>query len=162
MLKLLLVLPPLLVAALVAACGGAAATPVPTRAAPASAVTATPAIGKDTQGRSVIRIYLSEPTGTYQTGEATLTDLGGTTEVKVEVSPSMAGAQPMHVHAGSCREIGTITDQLQNVVSGTSITIIDKPLAQVATGNTVINVHLSFADIRTYTACGVIPALNAS
>jgi len=36
----------------------------------------------------------------------------------------MAAAQPVHVHSGTCHEIGTITDQLQSVVPGTSITTI--------------------------------------
>jgi hypothetical protein len=42
---------------------------------------------------------------------------------------------------------------------GKSTTEIAKPIREVASGGKVINVHLSATEIRTYTACGEIPAL---
>ncbi|MBI4306135.1 MAG: hypothetical protein HY678_07420 [Chloroflexi bacterium] len=144
------------------ACGGGQASPTATSAAQAKtqAKSATPTPSIRTQGESrVIEIYLSEPTGTHQTGRATLTETAGKTRIQVEVSPPMAGAQPMHVHTGTCRAVGPIAAALDNVVSGNSETTLDMPLSQLTTGDKVINVHLSFSDIRTYTACGEIPKL---
>lgn len=85
--------------------------------------------------------------------------MGGKTQVLVNVAPAMANAQPIHIHMGTCAAVGTITDKLEDVVVGKSSTEITKPLAEIATGGKVVNVHLSASEIRTYTACGEIPAL---
>jgi hypothetical protein len=143
-----------------AACGAEPPTPTPSPV-PTTAPQTTPtaAIGKASTGRTEIKIYLSEATGKYQTGTATITDMGGKTQVVVNVSPAMANAQPIHIHTGTCAAVGTITDKLEDVVVGKSSTEIAKPLTEIATGGKVVNVHLSASEIRTYTACGEIPAL---
>lgn len=143
-----------------AACGAEAPTPTPSPVATtAPKATPTAAIGKAITGRTEIKIYLSEATGKYQTGSATITDVGGKTQVLVNVAPAMANAQPIHIHTGTCAAVGTITDKLEDVVVGKSSTEITKPLAEIASGGKVVNVHLSASEIRTYTACGEIPAL---
>ncbi|MBI2966158.1 MAG: hypothetical protein HYY34_08150 [Chloroflexi bacterium] len=143
-----------------AACGSKPPTPTPSPVAAAPRATPTAAIGKNGAGQTEIKIYLSEATGQYQTGSATITDLGGKTQVLVNVAPAMANAQPIHIHIGTCDAVGTISDKLENVVVGKSVTEIDRPLAEIAAGGKVVNVHLSASEIRTYTACGEIPALK--
>ena len=145
------------------ACTSTAATPTPSQSGAATKPsTPTAVVSKTSSGQTEITIYLSEATGTYQTGKATLTEVDGKTRVVVDVTPAMANAQPIHIHLGTCSAVGTIADLLENVVVGKSVTEVDKPLAEIATGGTVINVHLSATEIRTYTACGDIPALQAA
>jgi hypothetical protein len=143
----------------VAACAASAPTPTPSPTVEKPRSTPTAVVKKTAAGQTEITVYLSEPTGTYQTGTATLTGLDGKTRVVVDVAPSMAIAQPIHIHVGACSAIGTIADKLEDVVLGKSTTEIDKPISEIASGGKAINVHLSAAEIRTYTACGEIPAL---
>lgn len=144
------------------ACAAEPATPTPSPVARAPQATPTAVIARMPDGHTEIKIYLSEATGTYQTGAATITDLGGKTRVAVDVLPAMANAQPIHIHAGTCSAVGTISDKLEDVVVGKSTTEIEKPLSEIASGGKVINVHLSASEIRTYTACGEIPALGTA
>jgi hypothetical protein len=140
-----------------AACSASAPTPSPTVAK--AKATPTAVVKKMANGQTAITVYLSEPTGTYQTGTATLTGDGDKTVVVVDVAPSMPISQPIHIHVGACTAVGTIADKLADVVLGKSTTEIAKPIREVASGGKVINVHLSATEIRTYTACGEIPAL---
>lgn len=146
----------------VLACASEPPTPTPSPVVRAPQATPTAVFAKSADGKTEIGIYLSEATGTYQTGRATLTDLGGKTRVVVDVSPAMANAQPIHIHMGTCNAVGAISDKLADVVVGKSTTEIEKPLAEIASGGKVINVHLSASEIRTYTACGEIPVLPAA
>lgn len=144
------------------ACGSEETRPTPTAVARAPVSTPTAQVVKSGAGQTEIKLYMSEATGTYQTGEATITDLGGKTRIVVNVAPAMASAQPIHVHVGTCSSVGSIANTLENVVAGKSETELEKPMSEIASGGKVINVHLSFSEIRTYTACADIPALAAA
>ena len=136
-----------------AACAAeAVSTPEPTattRALPASTVNATSG-----------RIFLIAPKGTYQEGWADLTETPDGLRVAVDVTPLWEFTQPAHIHLGDCDQLGGIAYNLENVNLGKSVTVFEGvKLADVATGGMAINLHNSFRDFPTYTACGVIPAL---
>jgi hypothetical protein len=80
------------------------------------------------------------------------------------------GPHPVHIHSGSCAELGDVVVPLTDVaaregeargmgaghpVKG-SHTVVDMPLDEILDGGHAINVHLSAEEIGTYIACGDI------
>lgn len=77
-------------------------------------------------------------------------------------------AHPVHIHAGTCAELGEVIVPLADVaypqgeqmgspdaVNATvSLNMIDMPLADLLAGEYAVNVHESADDIGTYIACG--------
>jgi hypothetical protein len=102
-------------------------------------------------------IHLSPTDGEGQTGMATLSSDSSTTTVEITVEPPTAEAQPIHIHTGVCTDVGAVLHALQNVVKGTSTTIIDSPLSEIVKNGALVNVHASYTDASTYTACGQLP-----
>lgn len=128
------------------------AIPVPTKAVPVSTISETEAL-----------IWLEAPTGVHQTGWARVWEEADSLFVEVDVSPPSAVAQPAHIHLGECSKLGVIDYRLENIVRGHSISEFEGvKLRDVATGNLAINLHASFADFSTFTACGAIPVLTGS
>lgn len=78
----------------------------------------------------------------------------------VDVEPPSDTAQPIHIHAGTCDDVGDIVYTLENVVRGHSETQIDAPITEILSGERLINIHRSFQDFPTYTACGELPDLG--
>ncbi len=105
-------------------------------------------------------VPIGELNGSGVSGDASLTDNGdGTTTVDILVDGA-TGGHPAHIHTGTCAALEDVVYPLTDVdVSGSSVTIIDAPLADLATaGPYAINIHLSADEIGTYVACGDIPA----
>jgi hypothetical protein len=109
-------------------------------------------------GITHVVIHLSPTEGEGQVGTATFSTDGMTTTVEVSIAPAATEAQPMHIHAGICTDVGTVLHALQNVVRGSSTTIIDVSLEEIINDGALVNVHASYADASTYTACGQLPA----
>lgn len=121
----------------------------------------TPSLSVTESGARVLRISLSEPTGEFQYGEAVFREQGSGTFVEVRVMPPEAVAQPIHVHRGSCEDVGPIIEPLEDVVDGRSATLLqDVTLDSLMDGSLLVNVHLSFSDISVFTACGEIPEMS--
>ena len=83
-------------------------------------------------------------------------------------SGDMAVAHPVHIHAGTCDELGEVIVPLADVAYPTGeqmgspdavnatvyLNMIDMPLADLLGGQYAVNVHESADDIGTYIACG--------
>lgn len=108
-------------------------------------------------GITHVVIHLSPTEGEGQIGTATFSTDGTNTTVEVSISPPANEAQPIHIHAGVCTDVGTVLHALQNVVKGNSTTIIDLSLEEIINDGALVNVHASYADASTYTACGQLP-----
>ena len=113
-----------------------------------------------------IVIPISELNGSGVSGDATLTDNGdGTTTIDVLVDGAV-GDHPIHLHSGTCAELGDVVVPLTDVgADGSSVTIVPVPLATIQDpeiGPHSINIHLSAEEIGTYVACGDIPVLDAA
>ena len=154
--SLLLALFTLILTSIAIACGGAEAieptetpaAPEPTRERPQSTLSDTEAW-----------IWLEAPTVTYQSGPARIWEGNGSLFVDVNVAPPEAVAQPAHIHTGTCSNLGGVEHRLENIIDGHSLTELPGvTLDDVTTGDLSINLHLSFADFSTFTACGEIPA----
>jgi hypothetical protein len=89
------------------------------------------------------------------TGTVTLVDTGdGRTQVQVRVEPAGNLDMPAHIHPGSCDDlIPQPKHPLENVVNGTSTTIVRAALADLKGGGLAVNLHKSNQDLKTYTAC---------
>ena len=109
-----------------------------------------------------IIVPLEELNSSGVNGDATLTDNGdGTTTIDVLVDGA-SGDHPIHLHAGTCEELGEIVVPLTNVdADGASITDVPLDLATIQSAQHSINIHLSEEEIATYVACGAIPVADA-
>ncbi|MCA9880373.1 MAG: hypothetical protein KC442_21405 [Thermomicrobiales bacterium] len=97
----------------------------------------------------------------------TLAAPGATAQTPVT---SDAASHPVHVHLGTCAELGEVVAPLNDLVppagdwtgpaSAVPVTlsenVIDMPLQQIIDGGHAINVHLSTDAIDQYIACGDI------
>jgi hypothetical protein len=87
-----------------------------------------------------------------------------------------ATAHPVHIHAGTCAELGEVIVPLNDLVvtegeftgpdSAVAVTtsqnIVDMPLQEIIDGGHAINVHLSNDEIGTYIACGDIGGVSVT
>jgi hypothetical protein len=89
-------------------------------------------------------------------GVATLTPEGDKTLVVLKLNGSTAAVpHPAHIHAGTCAKLDPKPKYpLDNVVNGTSTTLVDARMDAIISGVNAINVHKSAEDIKTYIACG--------
>ena len=103
-----------------------------------------------------IVIQMDELNGSGMSGTATLTAKGRTTEVLVEITGA-TGNHPIHVHYGTCDQLGEVAYPLTNIgADGRSLTIIDISVEDLLTGGFAINAHQSEEDIVSYVACGEV------
>ena len=138
-------------------CGGSAAT-LPPAVAEGSAVT--PEVPISVISESEALVWLVAPTGVFQEGWSRIWEESDSLFVEIDVFPPEAVAQPAHIHQGKCTQLGVIDHRLANVIGGHSLSELPGvSLRDVATGGLAINLHLSFADFSTFTACGEIPVL---
>jgi hypothetical protein len=101
-------------------------------------------------------VALSVQNDSGVSGLATLTGLDGSTLVVLSLSGAPEGiAQPAHIHAGSCAEIGAVVYPLTFPVDGVSETTLnvslDTILGQLPLA---LNVHKSPEEADIYVACG--------
>ncbi len=105
-----------------------------------------------------ISITLAELNGSGQSGVATLIAMGDKTQVMINVSPGDAtnDPQPIHIHAGSCANLGSVIYPLTGVENGKSTTLVEARLTMLRDSNFTINLHKSGPEASVYTACGNI------
>jgi LPXTG-motif cell wall-anchored protein len=108
-----------------------------------------------------VTVTLSPQNNSGQAGTAVLQDMGnGTTKVTVNISGGSAVAQPAHIHDGPCATLNPKPKYpLTSLVNGTSETIVNEPLSDLADGTYAINVHKSATEASVYVACGNIEKL---
>lgn len=89
------------------------------------------------------------------TGTVTLVDIGeDRTQVEVRVDPAGNLDMPAHVHPGSCDDlIPQPKYPLENIVNGTSTTVVRASVGDLTRGGLAVNLHRSNQDLQAYTAC---------
>jgi plastocyanin len=108
----------------------------------------------------IASISLSEQNNSGQVGTALIEEVGETTKVSITLSGG-EGAQPVHIHEGTCDALGAVHIALNDIVNGKSETILQESFDFVtkkenSTTTLAINVHKSEEDHSEYVACGVI------
>jgi hypothetical protein len=93
------------------------------------------------------------------TGTVTLVELDARqSRVEVTVEPAGNPDMPAHIHPGSCESLVPQPKYpLQNVVNGTSTTVVPAGLSELLAGDLAVNLHRSNDDLGTYTACANLP-----
>ncbi len=93
-----------------------------------------------------------------KTGTATFEQVPGGVKVVVLMADGQNGAQPIHIHTGTCAKLNPIpTYALTDIVNGNSTTTISNvSLDYLLKGDYVIDVHESSADAARYVACAAI------
>jgi hypothetical protein len=143
-----LLIPALLIIAF-SGCGGQDPTlaPPPRTASPTSDAS-TPL--------QTLTVQMAGQNGSGQDGTATLTEEAGKTRVVIELRGSPAGPQPVHIHQGTCANLGSVFKSLTALQNGRSDTTVDISLADLVAGTYSINAHRSQADAGVYVSCGQI------
>lgn len=108
-----------------------------------------------------VTVNLGAENNSGQTGTATLTEMGSQTRVVVNISGGSSTAQPAHIHKGQC---GPTLDPkpaypLTSLTNGTSETMVDANMAEIANGTYAVNIHKSAAEAAVYVSCGNISAM---
>ena len=107
--------------------------------------------------RTVV-VTLDQQNNSGETGTATLTAVGGKTQVELRLAGAPAGiVQPAHIHTGTCANISGVVYPLVFPVDGVSVTTLDISLDTIFTELPLaINVHKSAQEAGIYYACGDI------
>lgn len=109
--------------------------------------------------QGALRVGLAEQNDSLQEGVATLVPEGSRTRVILNIDGVPAESiEPSHIHAGACPTPGAVKYPLNNVVNGTSETVLDVSLEQLlAQLPLAINVHKSSKELKAYVSCGDFP-----
>jgi len=124
--------------------------------AAAAALVAAPALAQDAMKTSAgLHSYqFSAENGSGETGTVSLAAAGkNSTTVTIAITGAPAGAQPAHIHKGTCAKLGAVVYPLSNVVGGKSTSAVKSSLPDLTGEAYAVNVHRSLSDIGTYVAC---------
>jgi hypothetical protein len=117
-----------------------------------------PATAQDT-----VTINMQEVDDSGQSGSADITSDGDQVIVSIEIDPGPDGEpQPVHIHEGSCQELGDVAYPLEDVVDGVSESTADVSMSELLPGEYAINVHLSEDQMDVHVACGTLPLIGAA
>lgn len=107
-------------------------------------------------------LTLDSTGGAGQPGEAllrafTISDGPSRTEIFIDIEPGPEGEfQPVHIHEGSCDDLGAIVYPLGSLISGRSSTTSVTILNDLLDGDFAIAVHESADSLDNIVACGDI------
>ena len=120
-----------------------------------SSVLAQPAHGVAV-GPHARKIAIGEQNHSGQTGSASLKQVGNDMQVTVTLKKAPKGAEPAHIHKGTCASLNPAPAYpLKDVVNGKSVTTVHNlTWPMIMKGHYAINVHKSASDLKTYVACG--------
>jgi pimeloyl-ACP methyl ester carboxylesterase len=127
----------------------------------------------DAQTAQFVEYQLARPTPTFEMGPGRDADQSpGMAEIHgypdfvsvfVRIAPGPSGVpQPIHIHEGTCANLGAVAFALRDVDGGVSHTILrGATLSDLQTGNYAVAVQQSQDQPGVYVACGDIPAAAA-
>src|SRR5579884_1258239 len=102
-------------------------------------------------------VPLQAMNGSGENGTATFTAQGDKTLVVIELSNGTSARQPSHLHLGICDDYTPRPAYgLSDVVNGKSRTLLSAPFEKLVNGSMIVNVHHSYDDIATQSACGIV------
>lgn len=108
---------------------------------------------------SSITVPMQAENASGESGTATLTQTAKGVHVVVQLKNAPSGAQPTHIHPGTCAKLNPAPEYpLTSLSGGASVSDLPgKKLADLTGGKFSINVHKSADDLKTYVSCGLIP-----
>lgn len=113
-------------------------------------------------GQNIFSVALDSVDDSGVSGGASVRGVDDGVEITVFISQGdEGGVHPVHVHDGTCDDLGGVAYPLENIEDGESVTVIeDITLGDIMTGEYAINAHLSEDEMDTYVMCGNIPAVE--
>jgi Cu/Zn superoxide dismutase len=107
---------------------------------------------------SSLVVNMNALNGSGENGIATLTQQTDGVKVVVALKNAPDGAQPVHIHIGTCANINKAPEYpLVNLAKGESTTVVKGiTIDQLLAGHYAVNVHKSTDDLGTYVSCGDI------
>lgn len=114
--------------------------------------------GESTSLLAPALLVLEEQNDSGVTGTVAFGEENGVTRVVVALEDAPEGViEPMHIHDGSCAELGAVRYPLTSASNGSSETALNVPLQDIMDALPLaVNVHKSAEDASTYVACGDI------
>jgi hypothetical protein len=94
-----------------------------------------------------------------QVGTVTLFGRGAKTSVVLNIKSAEGRDEPAHIHRGKACDSSVDpkpTYALHDVKNGHSLTSVDAPIAKLLSGNYVVIVHSSTANMNRYVSCGLL------
>ncbi|MCI0872231.1 MAG: hypothetical protein J4O07_10490, partial [Chloroflexi bacterium] len=120
---------------------------------PVTTVSASAGVSSD-----AVTLILNELNNSGQSGSVTLTPKGTKTTVAVSITPGAVGiGQPIHIHSGSCDDLGGVVYPLTSLDAGMSATTVDVSISSLLSGRFAVNAHKSGPEASVYVACGDLP-----
>lgn len=113
------------------------------------------ATGKVNQtGVSTLAIPLLSVGGSNQLGRVELADKNGNIEVTIEITEGAKDKQSAAIRLGNCPTPGEVAFNLKDVVSGKSVSTIEKSMADLVPELPMTVVIADSASATAYTSCG--------
>lgn len=99
-----------------------------------------------------------------QTGTAVLSDMNGQAKVVINTAGyDSPVAQPIHIHAGSCSQLGAVVYALSELKDGSSETLLNVSMDELLSKLPLaINGHKSADEAQIYTTCGDLSVIPGS
>lgn len=123
----------------------------------ATSPSSTPPQSAQEESAPPMAVDLAELNDSGVNATATLEDVNGQVKVTVTLDGASEDAvpHPAHIHIGTCPDPGAVKYPLNDVINGTSETMLGISLADLKQqGTLAVNVHESAQDMKTYLACG--------
>lgn len=105
-----------------------------------------------------VTLDLEEIDGSGIEGNVRLASMNGQTDVEVLITAGLedGAVHPVHIHSGTCDELGDVVYPLEDIEGGVSETEIDAELTDLMDGEHAVNVHVSEDEMDVYVACANI------
>jgi hypothetical protein len=112
-------------------------------------------------GQNIFSVPLDSVDDSGVTGGASIRGVDEGVEITVFISAGdEGGVHPVNIYEGTCAELGEVSQELESIEEGQSVTTIDGGLGDIMTGEYAIAVGASEDDPETHVMCGNIPAVE--
>jgi hypothetical protein len=110
-------------------------------------------------GQESITMELEEVDDSGIGGTVRIASINGGSEVEVLITAGLeeGAVHPVHIHDGTCDDLGGVAYPLEDIVDGVSMSTIDAELIDLMDGEHAVNVHLSEDEMDVNVACADIP-----
>ncbi|MFW6075936.1 MAG: hypothetical protein ACOC9Y_10095 [Chloroflexota bacterium] len=110
--------------------------------------------------QDTVTLEFDEVEGSGVAGDIRIESENGESTVTILLTQGLqdASVHPVHIHEGTCDDLGDVAYPLNNIEDGSSETTIEVDLADLRTGAFAINAHESEENISNFIACADIPA----
>jgi hypothetical protein len=113
-------------------------------------------------GQNIFSVPLDDVDESGITGGSSIRGVDDGVEITVYITAGdEGGVHPVHIHDGTCDDLGDVAWPLEDIEDGESVTMLeDVTLGDLMTGEYAINAHQSEDEMDVNVMCGNIPAIE--